>query len=95
MEKVKKDSSHFSNHYQSKKYSTIEIKGEIRGRPDIIIQPFYLNLKITSKLFFLSREVIEKLIMQNLSYIPELKEFTISLDSMLEGLALVDIEKSR
>lgn len=33
--------------------------------------------------------------MQHLSYIPELKEFTISLDSMLEGLALVDIEKSR
>lgn len=33
--------------------------------------------------------------MQNLSYIPETKEFTMSLDSLLEGLALVDIDKSR
>ena len=33
--------------------------------------------------------------MQNLSYIPEIKEFTMSLDSLLEGLTSVDIDKSR
>ena len=33
--------------------------------------------------------------MQNLSYIPELKEFTISQESLLEGLVSTDIDKSR
>ena len=46
-------------------------------------------------MFYLSRENIEKLIMQNLSYIPELKEFTISQESLLESLVSSDIDKSR
>ena len=65
-------------------YSSMKIHGDVRERPDIHIKPLILHLKTTSKLYFMTRENIEKILMYNLSYVPDKKEFVLNLESLYD-----------
>lgn len=71
--------------------------GEVLGRPDIQIEPYSLNLKISSKLAFLARENVDRIIMQNLSFDGARKAFQMKLTDLLSMTRNSDVSfmKSR
>lgn len=58
-------------------YSSIVVAGTVRENPEFAIRSFNLNLKATSKLAFMAREDIERVIIKNLQYLPESRELKI------------------
>jgi hypothetical protein len=49
-------------------FSSVEIEGVLRGRPDFKIKSHNVNLRMTSKLSFMSREDVERILLKNLHY---------------------------
>ena len=76
-------------------YSPIQVLGSIRERPDIIIKPYTVNLKATSKLSFLAREDVEKVVLQNLEYLAPGKELVVNLPSLIQMARDIDINSTK
>lgn len=72
-------------------FSSIEIDGKVRNRPEIQIKPIYMNLKTSSKLYFMTRENIERIILHNLSFVPEKFDLSMNTESLFDMLVLADI----
>ena len=53
------------------------MSGNVRGRPEFPIKSFNVNLKATSKLAFMPREDVERIILKNLHYVPNKRELAI------------------
>ena len=67
----------------------------MRNRPEIQIKSVRMNLKTTSKLYFMTRENIERIILNNLSFVPEKQELSINVESLFDMLVITDINQTR
>lgn len=75
--------------------STIVVYGVVRGMPDISIKSFNVNLKATSKLAFMAREDVERILLKNLHYVPEKRELVIDNQNLLEMVREADVHHTR
>jgi hypothetical protein len=73
------------------------VLGKVPERPDVQIAPYNLNLKLSSKLAFLSRECVDRIIMQNLTFDGKTKTFSMDGNELLSMTRNADISfmKSR
>ena len=76
-------------------YSTIIINGSIRERPDIDVKPWLLTLKEASKMFFLPKEEIERLVVRNLSFNGKHKSLWMNRTKVIEQLRDTDINHTK
>jgi hypothetical protein len=78
-------SSHSSKNFHSHLIipSPIQVSATVRERPDLQVKPYTVNLKATSKLSFLAREDVEKVVLMNLEYLPSSNELVVDLPSLI------------
>lgn len=73
----------------------MQITGKIRERPDIEVKPWEITLKKLSKLFFLSKEDIELMIVRNLSFNGKAKSLWVDSQKIISQLRDVDINHTK
>jgi hypothetical protein len=75
----------------------VQLHGKVADRPDVHIPPYNMNLKISSKLVFLSRECVDRIVMQNLTFDGKTKTFRVDANELLNMTRNADISymKSR
>jgi len=71
------------------------IRGSIREKPEINIEPFVCSLRKTSKLAFIPKEQVERILMRNLTFNGKHKRLQIDREKCLEMLRDVDVHSSR
>jgi hypothetical protein len=71
------------------------IFGKIRERPEIEVTPWEITLKKLSKLYFLSKEDIEKTLLRNLSFNGKTKSLFLDRTKVIEHLRDVDINHTK
>ena len=72
-------------------YSPTEIHGVIRGRPDIQVRPLQINLKITSKLFLMPKEEVERVLLSNLNFNGSKKALILDVTKAIDMMRDYDI----
>ncbi|CDW77078.1 UNKNOWN [Stylonychia lemnae] len=76
-------------------FSTLQVTGKIRERPDVEVTPALVSLKKLAKLVFLSKEQIEKVIIRHLSFNGEKKSLFLDRSKVIENLRDVDINHTK
>lgn len=73
----------------------MQIHGKIRELPDVEIKPWEVTLKKLSKIFFLSKEDIECLVIGNLSFNGKTKSIWLDRTKIIAQLRDVDINHTK
>lgn len=89
---VEKPLYHFSMlKYLSNNFSPTELFGTVAGHPDIKIKPYTMSTKMASKLAFMQREDIERVILRHLEFDGKKKEFSLNIDIAIDELRMIDL----
>lgn len=67
----------------------------MHGQPDIAFKPLQVDLKPASKIHFMQREDIERIILKNLSMIPNKLELALDMTTLVEMTRDTDINYTK
>ena len=73
----------------------MQIRGRIRELPDLEVKPWEVTLKKLSKLYFLSKEDIESLVVKNISFNGKNKSLWLDRTKIIASLRDVDINHTK
>lgn len=76
-------------------YSPTEIFGSVANRPDIKIKSYSMSTKMASKLAFMQREDIERVVLRHLEFDGKKKEFSLNIDVTIDELRMIDLTQSK
>jgi hypothetical protein len=76
-------------------YSPTEIFGTVVGHPEIKIKTYTMSTKMASKLAFMQREDIERVILRHLEFDGKKKEFSLNIDIAIDELRMIDLTQTK